>query len=56
MLRAFSDADHKTPEDLKDKWNTLVHTARILLERRRGEFIPQELLDRVLIAHLYLLK
>ncbi|QCD76419.1 hypothetical protein DEO72_LG1g38 [Vigna unguiculata] len=50
-LRAFSNVDHRTPGDLKDKWNTLVHTARIPAERRRGEPIPQELLDRVLIVH-----
>ncbi|QCD79695.1 hypothetical protein DEO72_LG2g9 [Vigna unguiculata] len=42
---------HKTLRDLKDKWNTLVHTTRIPPERRRGEPIPQELFDRVLTAH-----
>ncbi|QCD76394.1 hypothetical protein DEO72_LG1g13 [Vigna unguiculata] len=50
-LQAFSDADHRTPRDLKDKYNTLVHTVRISLEQRRGKSIPQELLDKVLIAH-----
>ncbi|QCD85483.1 hypothetical protein DEO72_LG2g5843 [Vigna unguiculata] len=50
-LRSFSDADQRTLGDLKDKWNTLGHTTRIPPERRRGEPIPHELLDRVLIAH-----
>ncbi|CAN4102458.1 unnamed protein product [Withania somnifera] len=36
-----------------DKWKTLVHTARISPQQRRGEPVPQELLDRVLIAHAY---
>ncbi|QCE01894.1 hypothetical protein DEO72_LG7g3194 [Vigna unguiculata] len=50
-LQAFSDADHKTLRDLKDKWNTLVHAARIPPKRRRGEPMPQELFYRVLTAH-----
>ncbi|QCD79692.1 hypothetical protein DEO72_LG2g6 [Vigna unguiculata] len=50
-LQAFSDADHRTFRDLKEKWNTLVHAARIPPLRRRGEPIPQELFDRVLTAH-----
>lgn len=38
---------------LQDKWKTLVHTARISPQQRRGEPVPQELLDRVLAAHAY---
>ncbi|CAL0304488.1 unnamed protein product [Lupinus luteus] len=51
--RAFDNAKHRTYVDLKDKWKTLVHTARISPQQRRGEPVPQELLDRVLIAHAY---
>ncbi|CAA7032207.1 unnamed protein product [Microthlaspi erraticum] len=50
---AFEDADHRTYVDLKDKWKTLVHTAKISPQQRRGEPVPQELLDRVLDAHGY---
>ncbi|KAF5729600.1 hypothetical protein HS088_TW21G01767 [Tripterygium wilfordii] len=52
-LRAFEDADHRTYVDLKDKWKTLVHTAEIAPQQRRGEPVPQELLDRVLAVHAY---
>nr|XP_016516150.1 PREDICTED: telomere repeat-binding protein 5-like isoform X1 [Nicotiana tabacum] len=52
-LRAFDNANHRTYVDLKDKWKTLVHTARISPQQRRGEPVPQELLDRVLTAHAY---
>ncbi|XP_047981477.1 telomere repeat-binding protein 3-like isoform X2 [Salvia hispanica] len=52
-MRAFEDADHRTYVDLKDKWKTLVHTASISSQQRRGEPVPQELLDRVLSAHSY---
>uniref|UniRef100_A0A5B7AQG3 Putative telomere repeat-binding protein 5 n=1 Tax=Davidia involucrata TaxID=16924 RepID=A0A5B7AQG3_DAVIN len=52
-LRAFDNAKHRTYVDLKDKWKTLVHTARISPQQRRGEPVPQELLDRVLNAHAY---
>ncbi|KAK4551781.1 hypothetical protein RGQ29_032258 [Quercus rubra] len=52
-LRAFDSAKHRTYVDLKDKWKTLVHTARISPHQRRGEPVPQELLDRVLAAHAY---
>lgn len=52
-LRAFENADHRTYVDLKDKWKTLVHTASIAPQQRRGEPVPQELLDRVLAAHSY---
>ncbi|XP_021289974.1 telomere repeat-binding protein 5-like isoform X3 [Herrania umbratica] len=52
-LGAFDNAKHRTYVDLKDKWKTLVHTARISPQRRRGEPVPQELLDRVLAAHAY---
>ncbi|CAK8536079.1 unnamed protein product [Lathyrus sativus] len=52
-LRAFDEAKHRTYVDLKDKWKTLVHTARISPQQRRGEPVPQELLDRVLTAHAY---
>ncbi|GLT89051.1 hypothetical protein SLE2022_070540 [Rubroshorea leprosula] len=52
-LRAFENAEHRTYVDLKDKWKTLVHTARISPQQRRGEPVPQELLDRVLAAHAY---
>ncbi|URE15225.1 SANT [Musa troglodytarum] len=50
-IRAFENAEHRTYVDLKDKWKTLVHTARISPQQRRGEPVPQELLDRVLSAH-----
>ncbi|XP_052186415.1 telomere repeat-binding protein 5-like isoform X2 [Diospyros lotus] len=52
-LRAFDNVNHRTYVDLKDKWKTLVHTARISPQQRRGEPVPQELLDRVLAAHAY---
>uniref|UniRef100_A0A6N2LHL1 HTH myb-type domain-containing protein n=1 Tax=Salix viminalis TaxID=40686 RepID=A0A6N2LHL1_SALVM len=52
-LRAFDNAKHRTYVDLKDKWKTLVHTARISPQQRRGEPVPQELLDRVLTTHAY---
>ncbi|WCJ19635.1 Telomere repeat-binding protein 1 [Euphorbia peplus] len=52
-LRSFENADHRTYVDLKDKWKTLVHTAKIAPQQRRGEPVPQELLDRVLAAHAY---
>ncbi|XP_054798807.1 telomere repeat-binding protein 3 [Prosopis cineraria] len=52
-LLAFENADHRTYVDLKDKWKTLVHTARISPQQRRGEPVPQELLDRVLSAHAF---
>ncbi|KAE9615048.1 putative transcription factor MYB-HB-like family [Lupinus albus] len=52
-LRAFENADHRTYVDLKDKWKTLVHTAKIGPQQRRGEPVPEELLDRVLAAHAY---
>ncbi|CAH2065181.1 unnamed protein product [Thlaspi arvense] len=52
-VRAFEDAEHRTYVDLKDKWKTLVHTARISPQQRRGEPVPQVLLDRVLKAHAY---
>ncbi|GMI81774.1 TRF-like 2 [Hibiscus trionum] len=52
-LRAFDNAKHRTYVDLKDKWKTLLHTARISPQQRRGEPVPQELLDRVLNAHTY---
>ncbi|KAK3006575.1 hypothetical protein RJ639_016226 [Escallonia herrerae] len=52
-MRAFDDANHRTYVDLKDKWKTLVHTASIAPQQRRGEPVPQDLLDRVLCAHAY---
>lgn len=52
-LRAFDTSKHRTYVDLKDKWKTLVHTARISPQQRRGEPVPQVLLDRVLSAHSY---
>lgn len=52
-LCAFENAKHRTYVDLKDKWKTLVHTARISPQQRRGEPVPQELLDRVLAAQAY---
>lgn len=52
-LRAFEHAKHRTYVDLKDKWKTLVHTAKIAPHQRRGEPVPQELLDRVIHAHNY---
>ncbi|KAL8539067.1 hypothetical protein ACS0TY_000891 [Phlomoides rotata] len=52
-MRAFENADYRTYVDLKDKWKTLVHTATIAPQQRRGEPVPHELLDRVLSAHSY---
>uniref|UniRef100_A0A5B7APD9 Putative telomere repeat-binding protein 4 isoform X2 n=1 Tax=Davidia involucrata TaxID=16924 RepID=A0A5B7APD9_DAVIN len=52
-LRAFNNANHRTYVDLKDKWKTLVHTASISPQQRRGQPVPQELLDRVLSVHAY---
>lgn len=52
-IRAFDDANHRTYVDLKDKWKTLVHTASISPQQRRGEPVPQNLLDRVLAAHAF---
>ncbi|KAL3652146.1 hypothetical protein CASFOL_001827 [Castilleja foliolosa] len=52
-IGSFEYADHRTYVDLKDKWKTLVHTASISPHQRRGEPVPQELLDRVLAAHSY---
>ncbi|XP_074289990.1 telomere repeat-binding protein 2-like [Silene latifolia] len=52
-ILAFDNVKHRTYVDLKDKWKTLVHTARIAPQQRRGEPVPQELLDRVLAAHGY---
>ncbi|KAK4782906.1 hypothetical protein SAY86_007280 [Trapa natans] len=52
-LQAFENEDHRTYVDLKDKWKTLVHTASISPQQRRGEPVPQDLLDRVLAAHSY---
>ncbi|KAF0935414.1 hypothetical protein E2562_032672 [Oryza meyeriana var. granulata] len=52
-FRAFGNAHHRTYVDLKDKWKTLVHTASIAPQQRRGEPVPQELLDRVLAAQGY---
>jgi len=37
----------------QDKWKTLVHTAKISARQRRGEPVPQDLLDRVLAAHAF---
>jgi translation elongation factor EF-Ts len=39
--------------DEQDKWKTLVHTASIAPHQRRGEPVPQSLLDRVIQAHSY---
>ncbi|CAH2064204.1 unnamed protein product, partial [Thlaspi arvense] len=50
---AFDHANHRTYVDLKDKWKTLVHTAKISARQRRGEPVPQDLLDRVLVAHAF---
>ncbi|XP_015952244.1 telomere repeat-binding protein 2 [Arachis duranensis] len=50
---AFGNVDHRTYVDLKDKWKTLVHTAGISPRQRRGEPVPQDLLDRVLKAQAY---
>ncbi|KAL3523835.1 hypothetical protein ACH5RR_016669 [Cinchona calisaya] len=55
-MRAFDNANHRTYVDLKDKWKTLVHTASISPQQRRGEPVPQDLLDRVLSAHSYWLQ
>ncbi|KAL9226606.1 hypothetical protein vseg_002398 [Gypsophila vaccaria] len=52
-LCSFENAKHRTYVDLKDKWKTLVHTARISPQQRRGEPVPQVLLDRVLAAQAY---
>ncbi|CAD6263377.1 unnamed protein product [Miscanthus lutarioriparius] len=50
---AFDNIEHRTYVDLKDKWKTLVHTANISPQQRRGQPVPQELLDRVLAAQAY---
>ncbi|KAG7628401.1 Homeobox-like domain superfamily [Arabidopsis thaliana x Arabidopsis arenosa] len=50
---AFNHVNHRTYVDLKDKWKTLVHTAKISARQRRGEPVPQDLLDRVLAAHAF---
>ncbi|CAN6228520.1 unnamed protein product [Urochloa humidicola] len=52
-MHAFEHAEHRTYVDLKDKWKTLVHTANIAPQERRGVPVPQELLDRVLAAQAY---
>nr|TKS09649.1 hypothetical protein D5086_0000091610 [Populus alba] len=52
-LHAFDKANHQTHIDLKDKWKTLVHTARISPQQRRVELVPQEVLDKVLAAQAY---
>ncbi|KAK9700114.1 hypothetical protein RND81_08G218000 [Saponaria officinalis] len=52
-LCSFENAKHRTYVDLKDKWKTLVHTASISPQQRRGEPVPQELLDRVLAAQAF---
>ncbi|KAL0401345.1 UNVERIFIED_CONTAM: Telomere repeat-binding protein 3 [Sesamum latifolium] len=52
-MLAFENADHRTYVDLKDKWKTLVHTASIAPQQRRGSPVPHELLNRVLSAHSY---
>nr|XP_043634434.1 telomere repeat-binding protein 4-like [Erigeron canadensis] len=52
-IRAFDDANHRTYVDLKDKWKTLVHTASISPQQRRGEPVLQHLLDRVLAANSF---
>ncbi|CAA7389713.1 unnamed protein product [Spirodela intermedia] len=52
-LCAFENAKHRTYVDLKDKWKTLVHTAKISPQQRRGEPVPQELLDRVLAINAF---
>ena len=39
--------------NMQDKWKTLVHTASIAPHQRRGEPVPQALLDRVIRAHSY---
>ncbi|KAM0860103.1 hypothetical protein ACQ4PT_046757 [Festuca glaucescens] len=52
-MLAFDNTDHRTYVDLKDKWKTLVHTASISPQQRRGEPVPQGLLDRVLVAQAY---
>ncbi|GAQ78087.1 hypothetical protein KFL_000070550 [Klebsormidium nitens] len=51
--RVFSHADHRTYGDLKDKWKTLVKTAQIAPQQRRGVEIPEELLERVTRAHAF---
>uniref|UniRef100_A0ACD5WL83 Uncharacterized protein n=1 Tax=Avena sativa TaxID=4498 RepID=A0ACD5WL83_AVESA len=52
-MLGFDNTDHRTYVDLKDKWKTLVHTASISPQQRRGEPVPQGLLDRVLVAQAY---
>ncbi|CAM8954932.1 unnamed protein product [Rhodiola kirilowii] len=52
-MRSFENAEHRTYVDLKDKWKTLVHTAQISPQKRRGQPVPQEVLNRVLVAHSY---
>ncbi|KAJ7538300.1 hypothetical protein O6H91_11G042700 [Diphasiastrum complanatum] len=52
-LWAFDQAKHRTYVDLKDKWKTLVHTARIAPHQRRGEPVPEEVLERVIRVHTF---
>ncbi|KAI3826687.1 hypothetical protein L1987_00739 [Smallanthus sonchifolius] len=41
------------PPNHKDQWKTLVHTVSISPQQKRGEPVPQDLLDRVLAAHSF---
>ncbi|MQL85939.1 hypothetical protein Taro_018474 [Colocasia esculenta] len=58
QCRKAHAASHFLPKEqlavpFADKWKTLVHTAKISPQQRRGEPVPQELLDRVLSANAY---
>ncbi|KAL7173377.1 hypothetical protein ACSBR2_032778 [Camellia fascicularis] len=51
--QAFGNASKRTHTDLKDKWRSLVRTAKRPVNKRRGVVLPQELLDRVLAVETY---
>ncbi|KAL7201686.1 hypothetical protein ACSBR1_033396 [Camellia fascicularis] len=51
--QAFGNASKRTHTDLKDKWRSLVRTAKRPVNKRRGVVLPQELLDRVLAVETH---
>lgn len=38
---------------MQDKWKTLVHTAELGAQQRRGEPVPQQLLNRVMATQTF---
>ncbi|CAL5426730.1 unnamed protein product [Camellia sinensis] len=51
--QAFGNASKRTHTDLKDKWRSLVRTAKRPVNKRRGVVLPQELLHRVLAVETH---